>query len=318
MSSDLTIGGTPDVRRAAASKRVAASPLARRLAREHNLDIEQMTGSGPAGRVIKRDILGVLENPQTPQQPAIAALPDAKLFFDPVEYELESLTPMMQSIAGRLTAATSQVPHYYVNMDCRIDAAEALRGKLNAALAAKELDEKITLNDFIIRAAALALMDVPAINVAFAGTDKMVFHHADISVAVALPGGGLITPIVKRADEKSLREIAAEVKDLAGRAAEMRLKPAEYEGGTFSVSNLGMFGVSEFTAVINPPQSAILAIGGAQNRLVPAENGGAPETHRIMTVTMSCDHRVINGAEAAQFLVALKGLLEQPLALLFA
>ena len=222
---------------------------------------------------------------------------------------------MLQSIAKRLTAAKSEIPHYYVSINCHVDEAEKIRARINTALKEKDIAEKITLNDFIIKASAEALILVPEVNVAFADDHIMRFHNADISVAVALPGGGLITPIVKKAHKKSVREIASEVKELAARAREMRLKPEEYEGGTFSVSNLGMFGICDFTAVINPPQSAILAIGGIEEKYFPGTSG--PEIKKVMRVTLSSDHRVINGAEAAKFVATFKSIIEQPFSLLF-
>ena len=304
--------------------RVFASPLARRLARENNLDLTLISGSGPEGRVIKRDIERVLANPATnlnlssteiQNTTKTTELPDPKLFFSEDEFSLEPISPMLQSIAKRLTAAKSEIPHYYVSIDCHVDGAEKIRARINAALKEKDISEKLTLNDFIIKAAAEALIQLPEVNVAFAGDHVMRFHNADISVAVALPGGGLITPIVKKAHKKSVREIASEVKELAARASEMRLKPEEYEGGTFSVSNLGMFGISDFTAVINPPQSAILAIGGAEEKYFPGASG--PEIKKVMRVTLSSDHRVINGAEAAKFVATFKSIIEQPFSLLF-
>ena len=301
--------------------RVFASPLARRLARENNLDLTLISGSGPEGRVIKRDIERVLANPATnlntssTETQNTTELPDPKLFFSEDEFSLEPISPMLQSIAKRLTAAKSEIPHYYVSIDCHVDEAEKIRARINTALKEKDIAEKLTLNDFIIKAAAEALIQLPEVNVAFAGDHVMRFHNADISVAVALPGGGLITPIVKKAHKKSVREIASEVKELAARAREMRLKPEEYEGGTFSVSNLGMFGISDFTAVINPPQSAILAIGGTEEKYFPGTSG--PEIKKVMRVTLSSDHRVINGAEAAKFVATFKSIIEQPFSLLF-
>ena len=301
--------------------RVFASPLARRLARENNLDLTLISGSGPEGRVIKRDIERVLANPATnlntssTETQNTTELPDPKLFFSEDEFSLEPISPMLQSIAKRLTAAKSEIPHYYVSINCHVDEAEKIRARINAALKEKDISEKLTLNDFIIKAAAEALIQVPEVNVAFAGDHVMRFHNADISVAVALPGGGLITPIVKKAHKKSVREIASEVKELAARASEMRLKPEEYEGGTFSVSNLGMFGISDFTAVINPPQSAILAIGGTEEKYFPGTSG--PEIKKVLRVTLSSDHRVINGAEAAKFVATFKSIIEQPFSLLF-
>ena len=301
--------------------RVFASPLARSLARENNLDLTLISGSGPEGRVIKRDIERVLANPATnlntssTEAQNTTELPDPKLFFSDDEFSIEPISPMLQSIAKRLTAAKSEIPHYYVSIDCHVDEAEKIRARINTALKEKDIAEKLTINDFIVKAAAEALILVPEVNVAFAGDHVMRFHNADISVAVALPGGGLITPIVKKAHKKSVREIASEVKELAARARDMRLKPEEYEGGTFSVSNLGMFGISDFTAVINPPQSAILAIGGTEEKYFPGRSG--PEIKKVMRVTLSSDHRVINGAEAAKFIATFKSIIEQPFSLLF-
>lgn len=298
--------------------RIFASPLARRLAREQNLDLAMLAGSGPDGRIVKRDIEKALATPQV--RPAAdftkaTELPDPRLFFPEDAYTLEPVSPMLQSIAKRLAAAKSEIPHYYVSIDCAVDAVEKLRARINGVMRENEIPEKLTLNDFVIKAAAQSLMQVPEVNVAFAGEHVMRFHMADISVAVALPGGGLITPIVRNAEKKPVREIALEVKELAGRAADMRLKPEEYEGGTFSVSNLGMFGISDFTAVINPPQSAILAIGGAEEKYLPGPSG--PEVRKVMRVTLSSDHRVINGAEAAKFVATFKSMMEHPYALLF-
>ncbi|MGC6511845.1 MAG: dihydrolipoamide acetyltransferase family protein [Parvibaculales bacterium] len=297
--------------------RIPASPLARRLARENDLPLSAVTPTGPGGRVIKRDIEVTLSQgaQQSPAPARQSVLPDPRLFFKDDEYEVEPLSPMMSAIAERLQQSTQEMPHYQVSMDVTVDAAEILRAKLNKTLADQELGEKLTLNDFIVRATALSLMDVPEINTGFAGDALIRFKNADISVAVALPGGGLITPIVKAAQTKSVREIALEIRDLAKRAAEMRLKPDEYEGGTFSVSNLGMFGVSEFNAIINPPQAAILAIGAGRPQVVLQD--GKPVETKIMRVTLSSDHRAINGAQAAEFLGVFKTYLEQPMELLF-
>lgn len=310
--------------------RTIASPLARRLAKENQLDLARLIGTGPAGRIIKRDIETALQNaPQarpdkfTPAAPDKAApLPDPRLFFSPDEYEQIPLSPMMSAIAERLQTAKQQIPHYQIAMDIRLDKLLSLRAKLNQILADEQTGEKLTVNDFIIRAAALALMEVPQVNVSFLGDSLLRYKGADISVAVALPDGGLITPIVKSAHAKSLRQIAREVKELATRAAELRLKPAEYEGGTFSISNLGMFGVAEFNAIINPPQAAILAVAASELRYVPdtdevTDGTSRPQFGHFMRVTLSCDHRAINGAIAAQFLNAFKAGMQSPLALLF-
>ena len=349
-------------------QRIAASPLARRLAQENQLDLARLIGTGPAGRIIKRDIETALQNaPQFAQatqqatadklvpqaapdkaapqaasqtasqaasQTASASLPDPRLFFSPDDYEQIPLSPMMSSIAERLQTAKQQIPHYQVAMDIRLDKLLSLRARLNQALADAQTGEKLTVNDFIIRAVALSLMEVPQVNVSFLGDSLLRYKCADISVAVALPDGGLITPIVKSAHAKSLRQIAREIKELAARATELRLKPAEYEGGTFSISNLGMFGVAEFNAIINPPQAAILAVAASELRYVPetdeaadetaeevtdktADKAGYPQFGHFMRVTLSCDHRAINGAEAARFLNAFKAWMQAPLALLF-
>jgi len=325
-------------------QRIAASPLARRLAKESQLELVRLIGTGPARRIIKRDIETALQN--APQQAALqtapqvapqaapqaapadkgASLPDPRLFFSPDEYEQIPLSPMMSAIAERLQTAKQQIPHYQVAIDIRLDKLLSLRARLNQVLAAAQTGEKLTVNDFIIRAAALALMDVPQVNVSFLGDSLLRYKSADISVAVALPDGGLITPIVKSAHVKSLREIAREVKELAARAVALRLKPAEYEGGTFSISNLGMFGVAEFNAIINPPQAAILAVAASELRYVPdadeaagelADGTSRPQFGHFMRVVLSCDHRAINGAEAAKFLNAFKTWMQSPLALLF-
>ncbi len=310
--------------------RIKASPLARHMARENNLSLSVVTGTGSGGRIIKRDIDAALKNGAgtppfvtqsdltadlTADLKRVSSLPDPRLFFDEDEYKVEPLSPMMASIATRLQQAKQEVPHYQVSMDVAMDGVNALRRKLNMALAQKDTGEKLTLNDFIIRAAGLSLIEVPEINSGFAINALIRFKNADVSVAVALPGGGIITPIIKAAQTKSVRDIAREIKDLAKRASEMRLKPEEYEGGTFSVSNLGMFGVSDFNAIINPPQSAILAVGASLPR-VEMKNGHPIET-QIMRVTLSSDHRVINGAQAATFLGVFKAYMEQPMDLLF-
>ncbi len=292
-------------------KRVIASPLARYLAKKYHINLYDVKPTGPQGRIIKRDIELVLSQKT---DTSANQLPSAKLFFKEEEYEIVNLSPMHQSIAQRLTASKSEIPHYYTTMECHIDPLDILRKKINQTLQDNNSDEKITLNDCIIRASALALKAVPEVNVSYEGQQVLKFHHADISIAVALEGGGLITPIIKKAEKKNLREISQEAKELAKLSAEMRLKPEQYEGGTFSISNLGMFGISEFTAIINPPQAAILAVGGVSERLVSQNNH--IKTHRFMKLTLSSDHRVINGAEAAKFLQACRKFIEQPWSLL--
>ena len=299
-----------------------ASPLARFMAQQQGLDLTQLSGSGPDGRIIKRDIEAALKAPRpaAPElvaQPVAAANPaimpplaDARAYYAPESYDEIKLDGMRAAIATRLTQSTQQIPHFYLTMALPMDALMAYRGRVNQALAEK--GEKISLNDLLVRGVALALMEVPEVNVSFAGDAILQHRHADIGVAVALDDG-LITPIVSKCDEKPIRAIAAEIKDLAARAAEKRLKPLEYEGGSFSVSNLGMFGVEQFTAVINPPQAAILAVGGL-SRNGRLQDDVYVEEHE-MRVTLSCDHRAIDGAVGARFLAALKEYVAHPLLL---
>ena len=313
------------------SNRVIASPLARHMADEAGLDLHHITPSGPNGRIIKRDIeaaqkAGGAEKTVTPKPSTgdggnlhsgiMPALADARAYYQPDHYDELPLDMMRGAIATRLTQSMQQVPHFYLTRTLSIDALIAHRTRLNVVLAERPGEdgrpEKISLNDLIVRACALALIDVPEVNVSFAGDAILRHHHADIGVAVALPDG-LITPIVSKCDEKPIRAISAEIKDLAARAAEKRLKPAEYEGGSFSVSNLGMFGIDQFTAVINPPQAAILAVGGPVKKLIMAD--GAPLEQTDMRVTLSCDHRAIDGAIGAQFLATLADYVEKPLLL---
>ena len=311
------------------ANRIIASPLARHLAQSAGLDLALLTGSGPNGRIIKRDIDAALENGITPPAsqtaaPAAAAsgqpmatnaaimppLADARAYYAKDSYDEVPLDTMRGAIATRLTQSMQQLPHFYLTRALPMDALMAYRASINEALAGT--GEKISLNDLLVRACGLALMDVPEVNVSFAGDAILKHHHADIGVAVALPEG-LITPIVTACDEKPIRAIATEIKDLAARAAEKRLKPSEYEGGSFSVSNLGMFGVDQFTAVINPPQAAILAVGGLSSNWQKIH--GEMVEQKVMRVTLSCDHRAIDGAVGAQFLAALADYVENPLLL---
>ena len=313
------------------ANRVKASPLARHMADEAGLDLQKVTPSGPNGRIIKRDIEAAQKAGGAIKAAAptlskreggalhdsiMPALADARAYYRPDQYDELPLDMMRGAIATRLTQSMQQVPHFYLTRTLCIDALMAHRGRLNAALAERQLAdgkvEKISLNDLLVRACALALIDVPEVNVSFAGDAILRHHHADIGVAVALPDG-LITPIVSKCDEKPIRAISAEIKDLAARAAEKRLKPSEYEGGSFSVSNLGMFGIDQFTAVINPPQAAILAVGGPVKKLIMDD--GAPLEQTDMRVTLSCDHRAIDGAIGAQFLATLADYVEKPLLL---
>jgi pyruvate dehydrogenase E2 component (dihydrolipoamide acetyltransferase) len=299
--------------------RVFASPLARRLAAQAGIDIGTLHGSGPHGRIVQRDVeaatvAGVPARSAPTAASAPAAPPaspvDYRAFFADGTYEEAPLDNMRKTIARRLTASKRDIPHFYLTIDCRIDALLEARKKLNAL----GDQYRISVNDFVIKACGLALRKVPAANATWAETHILRHSTADISMAVAIEGG-LITPIVRSADTKGLAEIAAEAKDLAARARDRKLQPSEYEGGTFSVSNLGMFGIRDFTAVINPPQAAILAVGAGERRAVVTDSG-AIEAATVMTVTLSCDHRVIDGALGAQLLAAFKGYIEDPVTML--
>jgi len=312
----------------AGGRRVFASPLARRLAERAGLDIVALAGSGPRGRIVKADVeaaeksggSGAQSAPQmaaAPQQTAslsgIAALPDARLFYKPEDYEEIPHDSMRKSIARRLSSAKAFIPHFYLTIDCRIDELTGLRARLNERSPKGEGAYKLSVNDFVVKAAALALMRVPAVNASWTDTAMLRHKHADIGVAVALDFG-LITPIVFRAEEKGLVAISNEVKSLAERARSKKLKPSEYEGGGFAISNLGMFGIKQFTGVINPPHAGILAVGAGEQR--PVVRDGKIEVATMMTVTMSCDHRVIDGATGARFLDAFKQFVEEPAAML--
>lgn len=303
--------------------RVFASPLARRIAADKGLDLSTITGSGPHGRIVKADVESTAPGRKTTRADApkkaasssgggmVGSLPDPRLYYDEGTYEEVPLDGMRKSIAKRLTQSKQEIPHYYLTIDCELDELLRVRKELNAR--GEKDGIKVSVNDFIIRASALALVKVPDCNVSYAGDALLKHKHADIGVAVALDGG-LITPIVKAADTKGLGQISTEVKDLAARAKDKKLKPSDYEGGSFSVSNLGMFGIKNFTAVINPPQSAIMAVGAGEER--PVVRDGVLASATMMTVTLSCDHRAIDGALGAQLLQAFKVLIEDPLTML--
>ncbi len=293
--------------------RIFASPLAKRIAKERGVDLTAVPGSGPRGRIVKADVEKVkpgLAAPRPATQGATppAAMPsiDPRAFYEPGSYDEVPLDGMRKTIARRLTQAMQEIPHFYLTIDCELDELLHIRKDLNAKAAD---GVKLSVNDFIIRAAALALMKVPDANVSFAGTSLLKHKHADVGVAVALDGG-LITPIIRNAEMKGLAEISAEAKMLAERARTKNLKPREFEGGSFSISNLGMFGIKSFTAVINPPQAAIIAVGKGEER--PVVKDGKLAVATIMTVTMSCDHRAIDGALGASFLEAFKAFVEYP------
>lgn len=309
------------------STRVFASPLAKRIAGTNGLDLTAMTGSGPHGRIVKRDVEAALAaSPvQRNQAPAPAAATsstrtlasssvDARALADAagLPYEAVRANGMRKTIANRLVEAKQTVPHFYLTLDLNIDPLLALRKDINASLEARGL--KVSVNDLVIKAAAMALMDFPSANASWNGDEILYYQRADVSVAVATDGG-LITPIIQDANNKSLTEISAEIKDKAERAQSGKLLPQEYQGGTFSVSNLGMFGITQFDAVINPPQGAILAVGAGEKRPV-VQADGSLGVATMMTVTLSCDHRVVDGAVGAQWLQAFKARIEKPLSML--
>lgn len=309
-------------------ERIFVSPLARRMAEQAGLDLRQLKGSGPKGRIVKADVEAALAGkplekaaarpaevapPTAAPAPAAApAGPGAKELADllGLKYRQESLTNMRRTIARRLSEAKQQVPHFYLTVDCEIDALLELRKQLNERTGG---EVKISVNDFVIRAAALALKQVPEANASFDESGLLFYEQADISVAVATPAG-LITPIVKQAENKGLATIAREMKDLASRAREGKLKPEEYQGGTFSVSNLGMYGVRHFQAIINPPQGCILAVGAGEQR--PVVKKGSLSIATVMSCTLSVDHRVVDGAVGAEFIAAFKKLIEDPITML--
>ncbi len=292
-------------------ERIAASPLARRMAAQAGLDLSAMQGSGPKGRIVKADIEAVLASGAAASPAAPAGLPPrAPVAAPAAEDELVKLSTMRRVIADRMTESKTTVPHFYLTVDCEVDELLKVRGEINKRLE----NAKISVNDIVIRACALALREVPAANVSWAGEGTMTQHGTvDISVAVAIPGG-LVTPIVRNADAKGLVEIAGEMKELAARAREGKLRPEEYQGGSFSISNLGMYGVKSFDAVINPPQACILAVGAGEPRPVVRDGEIVPAT--VMSCTLSVDHRVVDGAIGAELLGAIKRNIEYPPAML--
>ncbi len=308
-------------------ERIFASPLARRVAKEKGLGLKSVKGSGPKGRIILRDVESAeaAPKPAPAQQAAPAAAPAPKpagpsddvtlKLFDPDSYELIPHDGMRKTIARRLTESKQTVPHFYVTVDVEIDALLALRQQINDAAPTTDGKPayKVSVNDMVIKAYALALKAVPDAHVSWTDGGMLKHKHADVGVAVSIPGG-LITPIVRRAEEKSLSTISNEVKDLAKRAKDRKLKPEEYQGGTTSVSNLGMFGVKDFAAVINPPHATILAVGAGEQRAVV--KGGQLAVATVMSVTLSTDHRAVDGALGAELLRAFKGFVEKPMSML--
>lgn len=311
--------------------RIFASPLARRLAKLNSLDLAALSGTGPHGRIVKRDIEAAIaagtgkaapagEAPKAAAAaPAPAAGPSADQvlkLFDDDSYELVPHDGMRKTIAKRLTESKQTIPHFYVSVDCELDALLALRAQLNGAASTDKDGKpayKLSVNDMTIKALALALRDVPDANVSWTDENMVMHKHADVGVAVAIPGG-LITPIIRRAEEKPLSVISNEMKDLGKRAKERKLKPEEYQGGTTAVSNMGMMGVKDFSAVVNPPHATILAVGAGEKRAVVKNDAVAIAT--VMTVTLSTDHRCVDGALGAELLGAFKGYIENPMSML--
>lgn len=299
------------------SGRLAASPLARRMARDTDTDLKTLSGSGPHGRILRNDVMAAVAlraarrqelAPSATSTESAAAMPADKPAFGPAFTEVP-LSAMRNVIARRLTEAKQTVPHFYLSIDIELDALLSVRATLNA-----QADPyKLSVNDFVVRAVALALKKVPAANASFTETAIRLYSDVDISVAVATPNG-LITPIVRHADNKGLAAISNEVKELAGKAREGKLKPEEFQGGSFTISNLGMFGVKNFAAIINPPQGCILAVGAGEPR--PVVKDGALAVATVMTCTLSVDHRVVDGAVGAEFLSAFKALIQDPLSML--
>jgi pyruvate dehydrogenase E2 component (dihydrolipoamide acetyltransferase) len=289
---------------AASGGRVFASPLAKRLAAQVSLDISRLSGSGPNGRIVRRDVEAARQTGFT-TAPASATAAASGPAYEDIPH-----SAMRRTIAQRLAESKQKVPHFYVTIDCEMDELLHMRQKLNQAVPAG----KISVNDFIIKAVAHAMGQVPAVNASWTDTAIRRYRSADISVAVATPGG-LITPIVRNVAAKSLGAISAEVKALAERAKAGKLQPIEYQGGNFSISNLGMYGVREFSAIINPPQACILAVGAAEQR--PVVKNGALAVATVMSCTLSADHRVVDGAVGAEFLAAFKVAIQNPFALLF-
>jgi pyruvate dehydrogenase E2 component (dihydrolipoamide acetyltransferase) len=301
--------------------RIFSSPLARRLAKDAGIELARINGSGPHGRVIARDVeqaksgKGLKAPAAAPGAPMIApSMSDQQIraLFEEGSYEVIPHDGMRRTIAQRLTASVQTVPHFYLTMDCDIGKLLAAREEINAA-APKDKEKKpaykLSVNDFVIKAMAIALQRIPNTNVSWTDSGMLKHKHSDIGVAVAMPGG-LITPIIRKAETKSLSAISTEMKDFAARARARKLKPEEYQGGTTAVSNLGMYGIKDFTAVINPPHATILAVGTSEERAV-VRNGNIEAAH-IMSVTLSCDHRAVDGALGAELIGAFKMLIENP------
>ncbi|MDB5434444.1 MAG: aceF, partial [Phenylobacterium sp.] len=302
--------------------RIFASPLARRIAQQKGLDLATLKGSGPHGRIVKADVESAqpgqapAPSVQPSATPAPAAAPRQVLSLEQQgipagSYDLIPLDGMRKTVARRMTESFRDVPHFPLSIDLEIDALLAARAKINAML--EKSGGKVSVNDMVIKAAAIALMQVPEANASYTPEGIAMHHHADIAMAVAVPHG-LITPIIRAAETKGLAAIAAEAKDLAERARTRKLKPEEYLGGTFSISNLGMFGIKSFASIINEPQGAILSVGVGEKR--PVARGDQLAIATVMSVTLTCDHRVVDGATGARWLAAFKPLIEDPITMI--
>ncbi len=310
---------------AAPGARVFASPLARRIAKDARIDLARVKGTGPHGRIVERDVRAAMAGGTALAAPAGASAPSAPMgmsdatirkFFADGSYEEIPHDSMRKTIARRLVEAKQTIPHFYLTMDCELDTLLAAREAINAQ-APKDKDGKpaykVSVNDFIIKALAVALQRLPDANVTWTEGAMLKHQHSDVGVAVSIPGG-LITPIVRMAETKGLAQISNEMKDYAARARARKLKPEEYQGGTSAVSNLGMFGIKNFSAVINPPHATILAVGAGEQRIVVKK--GAPAVATVMSVTLSTDHRAVDGALGAELISAFKTLIENPMGML--
>ncbi|MFZ0497208.1 MAG: pyruvate dehydrogenase complex dihydrolipoamide acetyltransferase [Methylocella sp.] len=306
--------------------RVFVSPLARRIAKDSGLDLASITGSGPHGRIIERDVKAALAHAPAAVPAQSTKAPSVPLPTPPDELIRKNYAPgsfeeiphdsMRKTIARRLVEASRTIPHFYLTADCNLDALMALREAIDAATPKDKEGKpayKISVNDFIIKALALALIRVPGANAAWTESAMLKHKHADVGVAVAIPGG-LVTPIVRAAETKSLSMISSEMKDFSARARARKLMPEEYQGGSSAVSNLGMFGIKSFSAIINPPQATILAVGAAEQRIIVKD--GAPAAATLMSVTLGCDHRAVDGVLGANLLAAFKDLIEKPAGML--
>ncbi|MDB5452344.1 MAG: branched-chain alpha-keto acid dehydrogenase subunit [Caulobacteraceae bacterium] len=312
-----TLAPQPAPAARAESQRIFASPLARRIAQQNGVDLALVKGSGPHGRIVKRDVEGAPASPGRPapapaQAHAPAHVPSLEeLGIPPGSYDLIPLDGMRRTIAKRMTESARDIPHFPLNIDVEIDALLAARTAINGLLEKEGV--KVSVNDLVIKACAVALKRVPEANASYTPEGLALHHGADVAMAVAIEGG-LITPIVRAAETKGLAQIARETKDLGERARTRKLKPEEYLGGTFSVSNLGMMGIKSFGSIINPPQGCILSVGVGEKR--PVVRGDRLEIATLMSVTLTCDHRVVDGATGARWLQAFKALIEQPAAML--